>query len=115
MPGFDHEYYLLWNPDVATLGLDPLKHFLEHGWREGRDPCRHFSIREYQAASPDLGEDVNPLLHFLEFGWREGRDPCRHFSIRGYQAANPDLGDNVNPLVHFLEFGLAEGRQGWRR
>lgn len=35
-PDFSAEAYLLHNPDVAAAGMDPERHYLIHGWREGR-------------------------------------------------------------------------------
>ncbi|WP_223300446.1 glycosyltransferase domain-containing protein [Pantoea sp. At-9b] len=34
--GFDPELYLALNKDVAAAGADAVKHYLRHGWREGR-------------------------------------------------------------------------------
>jgi hypothetical protein len=34
--GFDGDFYLSANPDVANAGLDPVAHYLQFGWREGR-------------------------------------------------------------------------------
>jgi capsular polysaccharide biosynthesis protein len=36
--GFDCQYYLAENQDVAAAGVDPLAHFLKHGMAEGRRP-----------------------------------------------------------------------------
>lgn len=36
--GFDAEWYLAANPDVASKGIDPLQHFQQYGIREGRAP-----------------------------------------------------------------------------
>lgn len=74
LPGFDPAYYLDRNPDVREAGLDPLTHFLEHGWKEGRDPSPGFSTTGYLAANPDVAvAEQNPLLHFLQNGLAEGR------------------------------------------
>ena len=74
LPGFDPVYYLYWYRDVYAAGLDPLQHFLQFGWREGRDPSAGFSTRGYIAANPDVrASGMNPLLHFLEHGLSEGR------------------------------------------
>jgi hypothetical protein len=35
-PGFDADAYLKANPDVAASGVDPVRHWLEFGQREGR-------------------------------------------------------------------------------
>ncbi len=74
LPGFDPIYYLFWYPDVRLAGLDPLHHYLHHGWREGRDPSDGFSTAGYLAANPDVAHSKqNPLLHFLNAGFAEGR------------------------------------------
>ena len=35
---FDAEWYLRQNIDVAEAGVDPLEHYIEHGFDEGRTP-----------------------------------------------------------------------------
>ncbi|MDQ3317697.1 MAG: glycosyltransferase family 2 protein [Actinomycetota bacterium] len=63
---FDRGFYLATNLDVAEAGVDPLMHFIEHGWRAGRDPSPDFSIRRYLEARPDVqSAGVNPLLHYV--------------------------------------------------
>lgn len=75
LPGFDAQFYLANNPDVRDSGIDPLVHFLEHGWKEGRDPSRGFSVINYLQNNPDVRDaGLNPLMHFLEFGLAEGRN-----------------------------------------
>ena len=71
---FDASWYLAHNPDVAAAGVDPLLHYEEYGWKEGRDPGPSFSTDGYLAANPDVrAAGVDPLLHYLEFGQTEGR------------------------------------------
>lgn len=36
--GFDAEWYLAANPDVASKGIDPVQHYQQFGIREGRAP-----------------------------------------------------------------------------
>jgi len=71
---FDAEFYLTTNRDVAADGVDPLKHFLANGWREGRDPNAAFSLRDYLEANPDVADaGTNPFVHYLAAGRAEGR------------------------------------------
>jgi hypothetical protein len=71
---FDREYYLRQNPDVAEAGVDPLEHFMQYGWHEGRDPHPSFSTREYLELNPDVAEaKVNPYWHYIIAGRAEGR------------------------------------------
>ena len=44
---FDPQFYLAKYPDVQAAGLDPLRHFTDSGWKEGRDPNPHFSTEYY--------------------------------------------------------------------
>lgn len=81
--GFDPVFYLASNADVAASGTDPLEHFLNMGWREGRDPSLGFSLRDYLEMYPDVAASgENPLLHYLEKGQAEGRVPKRSLGFR---------------------------------
>lgn len=112
LPDFDAAFYLAHNPDVAKLGVDPLQHFLQTGWKEGRDPNAFFSIQYYLNQNPDVAASgVNPLVQFAQSGWQQGRDPSVLFSVSKYLAANPDVANSgVDPLQHYLQTGAAQGR-----
>ncbi|WP_331314135.1 hypothetical protein [Methylobacterium mesophilicum] len=111
LPGFDPIYYLFWYPDVRAAGLDPLRHYLLAGWKEGRDPSAGFSTGGYLAANPDVAAmGHNPLLHFLNAGFAEGRggylkDPAAP-APRPNSAAEPMKllsGPNSKPISETLE------------
>jgi hypothetical protein len=71
---FDRDWYLETYSDVAANRLDPMRHYLELGWREGRDPSPAFSSKLYLKDNPDVArQEVNPLLHYIRFGQFEGR------------------------------------------
>jgi hypothetical protein len=71
---FDADWYLSKYPDVAANDADPIRHYLEFGWREGRNPSPLFSTNNYLKANKDVAErGINPLLHYLEHGQMEGR------------------------------------------
>jgi hypothetical protein len=75
---FDAEFYRQLNEDVRLAGIDPLQHYLEYGWREGRNPSRGFDTRYYLAQNLDVVEaGENPLVHFARIGAAEGRQPMR--------------------------------------
>ena len=101
--GFDAQYYLFHNPDVAAAGVDPRTHFDSFGWHEGRKANNWFDTAGYRAHYADVAAaGVNPLEHYAQFGWKEGRDPSAGFDTLGYLAANPDVAAaNVNPLDHY--------------
>lgn len=71
---FDRDWYLAHNPDVAVSRQDPLKHYLQHGGQEGRDPGPDFDSQWYLNQNADVGaRGINPLIHYLRFGKKEGR------------------------------------------
>lgn len=75
-PLFDTDWYLQQYPDVAAAGINPLQHYMTHGWREGRDPSPLFDTSFYLERNPDIAAaEINPLVHFIQFGRKEGREP----------------------------------------
>ena len=111
-PLFDSEWYLQQNPDVASAGVNPLQHYMTHGWREGRDPNPLFDTSFYLEQNPDVAAaGVNPLMHYSEYGWKEGRNPHPAFDSDWYLGQNKDVaGSQQNPLAHFVRYGWKEGR-----
>ncbi|MBQ7705039.1 MAG: radical SAM protein [Selenomonadaceae bacterium] len=54
--------------------LDAAEHYLNIGWREGKNPSAFFSTSDYLKKNPDVAAaGMNPLLHFEIYGLREGR------------------------------------------
>jgi hypothetical protein len=109
--GFDAEYYLGHNLDVAAAGVDPLEHFRTF-WREGLNPNAFFDTPGHLTHFADVAAaGVDPLQHYGEAGWKEGRDPSTRFDTQGYLVARPDVSAaHVNPLDHFLNYGVHENR-----
>ena len=113
--GFDPLYYVRSNPDVAAAGVNPLQHFQQYGWHEGRNPDAYFDTGYYLGRNPDVAAaGMEPLAHYDAFGWHEGRNPSSHFSTGAYLAAYPDVAAaGMNPLQHYLQYGAAEGRSAF--
>ncbi|TFE68016.1 glycosyltransferase [Methylacidiphilum caldifontis] len=109
---FDQAYYLKYNPDVRESGVDPLLHYIQYGWKEGRNPNAYFDSAYYLEQNADVkAAGVNPLLHFIEHGWKEGRNPHPDFDLRYYLRCYPDVKEaQVNPLWHYLVYGQKENR-----
>ena len=61
---FDSDYYLNAYSDVGDSGMDPLVHYLFHGYREGKLPGHYFNQEKYLNQHQNLTE--NPLVHYLE-------------------------------------------------
>lgn len=54
--------------------FDAANHYLNIGWREGKNPSEFFSGADYLKKNPDVAEaGINPLLHLEKFGVKEGR------------------------------------------
>ncbi len=71
---FDASYYLSEYPDVSNAEIDPLRHYMLHGWREGRNPSPHFNTNAYLITYDDVRDsDLNPFYHYVMFGKLEGR------------------------------------------
>ena len=65
-----------WYRRTYGLGeyLDAADHYLQQGWRDGKDPSASFSTKGYLDQNPDVAAaGVNPLLHFEKHGYTEGR------------------------------------------
>ena len=71
---FDADYYLREHPDLAEAGVDPERHYVESGFREGRRPSAIFDGARYLVENPDIAAaGLNPVLHWITDGRREGR------------------------------------------
>ena len=63
---FDAAFYQQRYPDVTPADGNLVKHFLEIGWREGRDPSPFFSLQRYYDQHQGMRDkDINPLLHYI--------------------------------------------------
>ncbi len=133
---FDATYYAWEYPDLGLSGTDALQHFLELGWREGRNPNPYFDTAGYLLTNADVADErINPYYHYLRYGLYEGREtmPAASPSVRtqllfGYelrdwvaritpefdrafyaqQCRDPDL-DGINPVAHFAYYGWRRG------
>jgi hypothetical protein len=131
----DATFYLNKYPDLkAAFGNDTqaaTQHWLQNGYKEGRDSSPNFSLGGYRARYPDLQRAINydyPALlrHWYDFGIKEKRDPRAAGTYMAdpamapldpnfYLANNSELpaaiGMNVPRLVdHWLNYGLPQGR-----
>ncbi|GJD44005.1 hypothetical protein AFCDBAGC_1867 [Methylobacterium cerastii] len=119
-PGFDAEYYLLSNADVAkaaiVAGGDSFafayNHYETSGWHEGRNPNAVFDVKGYLAAYGDVkAANIDPLAHYEANGWKEGRDPSASFDVKAYESHYTDVANaHIDPMLHYLQSGALEGR-----
>lgn len=109
---FDREAYLRDRPDVAEKGMDPLRHYVECGWREGGRPSAFFDASWYLRHNSDIAHTgINPLLHYIRNGQAEGRAPNAFFDPAWYEnfivRTPEDMGRS--PYAIFVSRGLAAG------
>jgi len=70
----DIGYYLKNNRSVRSSGMDPILHYMYHGFKEGRKPSSKFSSDYYLGEYDDVKKSrLNPLVHYGLYGIKEGR------------------------------------------
>lgn len=117
---FNKRWYLKRYPDVRKSGMDPVLHYMDYGWKEGRETGTVFSGNWYLKKHPDVKKaKVNPLIHYLRCGIKEGRkgiavdlkvyDLIKRsswFDARWYVSQYPDVAKSgMDPLLHYLVIG----------
>jgi len=106
---FDVRYYLENDPGLDPRYTDPLIHYLEAGWREGRKPNPLFDSSYFHELNPQCAES-DPLLHYIEQGWRAGADPTPLFFTSWYARQYPESSRRGRPpLSHYLRTGWKKG------
>ncbi|MFC3110966.1 glycoside hydrolase family 99-like domain-containing protein [Undibacterium arcticum] len=136
---FDEPFYRSMYPDLQSLSLDVIRHYCEHGWREGRNPSANFDTRCYLATYSDIrNADINPFWHYVVVGASELRNAVPDsvlvshqekisntkldaevdaikksglFYESFYRSTYPDLQPPpCDAIRHYCEFGWREGR-----
>jgi GT2 family glycosyltransferase/glycosyltransferase involved in cell wall biosynthesis len=106
---FDPDWYLSRYPDVASSGLEPVRHFLLFGAAGNRNPNRLFDSAWYLTHYPDVAiSGQHPLLHYLQVGAAQLRNPHPRFDAAYYVDQHPEAA--ANPLLYHMRFGA---RRGW--
>ena len=71
---FNFGYYLKNNKDIRLSGVDPLIHYIYHGFKEGRRPNPSFDGNNYLKTHKDVKKSgLNPLIHYALYGNKENR------------------------------------------
>lgn len=127
---FDADWYLLVNTDVATIGMDPVIHYVKYGAAEGRNPSPSFDTKKYIAIYPSsITDGQNPIAHFVTSGQLNSVDrfvPLRDsddehkiqelrssglFDNEWYLQRYPDVAcAGIDPLEHYMRLGANEGK-----
>lgn len=65
-PLFDAKWYLEQNPDVRAKKMGAARHYAKVGWKEGRNPSKEFSTKDYVRKYPELiSKNWCPLFHYM--------------------------------------------------
>jgi glycosyltransferase involved in cell wall biosynthesis/tetratricopeptide (TPR) repeat protein len=127
---FDEAYYRAAYPDMASPEIDVIRHYCEHGWREGRNPSADFDTVYYLEIHDDIHQaNINPFWHYVLAGAAERRVAMRgheaaateaeietvrqsgFFDEAFYRAMYPDLEPPPeDPVRHYCTQGWREGR-----
>ncbi|GAB3343661.1 glycosyltransferase [Marilutibacter aestuarii] len=108
---FDEAFYLSTNADVAETGQDPIRHYLQHGATEGRNPNPFFDTIYYRDRHMGDGDALNPLVHYICSPSRANVDTSLRFDGAYYLARYPDVREySGSPLGHFVSHGVMQGR-----
>jgi glycosyltransferase involved in cell wall biosynthesis len=75
---FDADYYLKKYPKIRESKIEPLDHYIYHGYKENKNPSENFDGTYYLKKNLDVkNANQNPLLHYVLYGMEEGRFPNR--------------------------------------
>jgi GT2 family glycosyltransferase/glycosyltransferase involved in cell wall biosynthesis len=127
---FNPVFYIYTYADIAREKIDPLHHFLEFGWKEGRDPSPTFSTLFYlDRYMRGATSSKNPLDHYIREGRSSGyvTQPTDglyrqlqaervgpHFDAAFYRSFN-EFGLDGPPgsdlVGHYLDRGWREGHE----
>ena len=79
---FDIIYYLNNNDDVRKSGMDPILHYVYHGYKEGKEPNPTFDGKYYLKKHKDVKKsNLNPLVHYALYGINEERKTMENENI----------------------------------
>ena len=94
---FDEDYYLAMYPDIHPVPADPIQHYCQLGWIEGRDPSDSFDTCGYLDAYSDIrNAGLNPFYHYVVAGAAENRES--NPNARGWFEDNACFGDIAHDL-----------------
>ncbi len=76
---FSYSFYYKSYPDVYLSGQDGFLHYINHGWRENRNPSENFDTIFYTKEYPDVA--TCPFTHYVISGIAEKRLPYSRHTI----------------------------------
>lgn len=117
---FDEKWYRKQYPDVGEKWKGDIAfHYLECGWKEGRNPGPYFDGDRYlKLYKKFLDEEMNPLLHYEKYGKKMGMvaSPTEYTTIAVSKLFNKRWyrkkymkGLEGDPVEHYLTIGWKQG------
>lgn len=109
---FDAEWYKRVHKDVAASGMNPLRHYVRYGFREGRAPHAATSDRRAAAMNATAMRGLPFLPAGLRIWWRMRQvRRAGMFDAAWYNRTYRDVAaSGMDPLRHFVCHGASEGR-----
>lgn len=124
---FDEDYYLDNYGNQIKDNQNLLTHYIDYGYKEGKNPSKDFDTLYYLRKYPDV-VGWNPLIHYAIHGKQEHRFSSLNMELNyiekgileiknqnlfdeGYYLKNygKTIGD-ADPLTHYISFGYKEGK-----
>jgi len=64
---FDNNYYYSNYSAIKNSGINPIKHYVCHGWKEGKNPNEHFNTNDYYNQNRRMidKKNINPLTFYI--------------------------------------------------
>ncbi|MCL2687112.1 MAG: hypothetical protein FWE58_01080, partial [Methanobrevibacter sp.] len=80
---FNEEYYLKKYPEIKKHPINPLNHYIYHGYVERRNPSEKFNGNYYLNFYADVKKSkLNPLVHYVLYGKNEFRFKNKNDELR---------------------------------
>ena len=121
---FDEDYYFS-NYKLNIPKEYSLLHYLDQGYKEGKNPSKKFNGVNYLKKYRDVKDaDYNPLVHYLLYGQKEEKNDTCNKNIRAYKAVKESgmfdyfyyikqrghgFASERNGLLHYLDIGYKLG------
>lgn len=107
---FDNEFYERKYKDVSQRKLDPIRHFIRHGYKEGRWPNEYFDPIFYKKVY-NIEDGIIPLIHYIQTPQAILNRTSEKFDGSYYYFLHDDVRKaGINPLYHYLKYGKHEKR-----
>lgn len=108
---FDADWYKEEYLDLREQPIDAVRHYLDKGSAEGRNPSPYFDTNYYLSSYPDVATArENPLAHYIRHGAEELRNPIPLFDAKYYKHQLNNLGIEVGDcFVHYIQEGWQLG------